>query len=123
MHYWTIKSLDVSIEDHGCLQLTTNTSQALALAHQVQLPRQLSNTPAIITPPYITPACHDEPGGSPMLDDTSSPMPLTGNTVSNAPFVQKRLAGSMHRNALRNAAARARTVRPEDLVVPSASVI
>eukprot|EP00884_Botryococcus_braunii_P006340 jgi/Botrbrau1/15707/Bobra.4_1s0080.1 len=95
----------------------TQFREALALAHQVQMPRQLSNTPAIISPPFISPACQDEPGGSPMLDDTlsGSPIPLTGNTVSNAPFVQKKLAGSMHRNAIRNAAARARTLQVEDL--------
>lgn len=89
------------------------------LAHKVKAPEGPSTTPTIIMPPFISPPGSDEPGGSPMLDTTSSPMPLTGNTVSLAPFVQRALAGSIHRDALRNAAARARTqIVPSPLPLP-----
>ena len=43
--------------------------QALALAHMVQLQSGASGlTPAIITPPFVTPARTGEPGASPMSE-------------------------------------------------------
>ena len=41
--------------------------QALVLASSVQMTHHaLGNTPAIITPPFISPATSDEPGATPM---------------------------------------------------------
>lgn len=88
------------------------------LAQQVKAPQSPSTTPTIIMPPFISPPASDEPGGSPMLDNASSPMPLTGNTVSLAPFVQRTLAGSIHRDALRNAAARTKHLSVDQTVPP-----
>ncbi len=73
--------------------------QALALAGSVKLQHPLSNTPAIILPPALSPAQPDEPGATPLPD---APQPPNSVSASGAPFVQKKRAG-LHRGLLEHA--------------------
>ena len=57
-----------SLPDAGCMSPSL-ALQALALAHMVQLQGGVpGRTPAIITPPFVTPAGTGEPGASPMSE-------------------------------------------------------
>ena len=74
-------------------------AQALVLASSVRMQHPLSNTPAIFTPPPLTPAAADEPGATPLAD---TPLPPNSVSASGAPFVQKKRAG-LHRALLESA--------------------
>lgn len=58
---------DTSQVHGGCLRCGSGVLQALVLASSVQMAHSaLGNTPAIITPPFVSPATPNEPGATPI---------------------------------------------------------
>ncbi|KAL3140653.1 hypothetical protein ABBQ32_005219 [Trebouxia sp. C0010 RCD-2024] len=94
--------------------------QALSLGYAVCMQGAMPGcTPAIITPPFVSPAGDDEPGATPMNDATPQ---CHTHPISTGPHLQR---GGLHRQLLENAhqgAARANALHlvwPSSLLLPA----
>ncbi|KAL0028583.1 hypothetical protein WJX79_003483 [Trebouxia sp. C0005] len=94
-----------SIIEHWCAQThgpmaasLAQFRQALSLGYAVRMQGGMpGRTPAIITPPFISPAGSDEPGATPMNDGTPE---CHTHPISTGPHLQR---GGLHRQLLENA--------------------